>query len=158
MTIKLLFAAIFMTGAVAGPWGDRTGPETVSSHLAAEPQVPTGKFTTATEVRPILTATKSSWVAVREYGGEDLLYVTQIWAWRCGLVEMKVGVNGALPQVWPLPPCHIETGAPNAITEADGLPYARFPLGSIETVEVQLTFDDLGTDTGLFARSTVLMP
>lgn len=133
-------------------------PVYLAANLVAEPQVPTGKFTTATEVRPILDATKSNWVAVREFDGQDLLYVTHLFAWRCGLAELKVGVNGALPQTWPMPPCHTDTAAPNAILEGDGLPFTRFPLGSIETIEVQITYDDLTKDTALFARSAVMTP
>lgn len=124
----------------------------------AEPQVPTGKFTTATEVKPILTATKSSWVAVREYDGRDLVYVTQIMAWRCGLVALRFSVNGAETADWPLPPCHEDTAAPNALTPDDGLPYRSYPLGSVEQVNVLLVYDDLTADEATFQRNQVLMP
>ena len=126
--------------------------------LVAEPQVPSGKFTTATEVKPILAATKANWIAIRLYEGVDYLYVTQIWSWRCGLVQMRVGVNGGPLEVWPLPPCHEEFSTPNAVLEGDGNPLRTYPPNSIATVDVEVTFDDLSTDHAQFTRSSVLMP
>ena len=130
-----------------------TGPT-----LVAEPQVPSGKFTTATEVKPILAATKANWIAIRLYEGVDYLYVTQIWSWRCGLVQMRVGVNGGPLEVWPLPPCHEEFSTPNAVLDGDGNPLRMYPPNSIATVDVEVTFDDLSTDHAQFARGSVLMP
>ncbi|MCA0870284.1 hypothetical protein LCL97_05585 [Seohaeicola saemankumensis] len=128
------------------------------SGLQAEPQVPTGQFTTATEVRPILNATRGNWIAVRDFNGKDLLYVTHLWSWRCGLLEMRIGVNGAEPQVWPMPPCHQDEAAPNAVKPEDGLPYGEFPQGSIAMIEVRITYDDLGTDSARFNRQGVQIP
>ncbi|MDJ0821884.1 MAG: hypothetical protein QNJ09_08770 [Paracoccaceae bacterium] len=124
----------------------------------AEPQIPTGQFTTAVEVKPILTATKAQWIAIRDFNGQDLLYVTQIYAWRCGLVGLKVGVNGAAPEAWPVPPCHEGTASPNAITPEDGLPYRSYAAGSLESVSVELIYDDLSTDTADYDRAAVQMP
>lgn len=126
--------------------------------LVAEPQVATGRFTTALEVRPILEATSGNWVTVREFNGQDLVYVTHLWSWRCGLVEMRVGINGAPPEVWPLPPCHEQQPSPNMILESDGLPYRPYTLGSVGLIEVQLTYDDLSTVSAAFERAAVMTP
>ncbi|WP_164661094.1 hypothetical protein [Tropicibacter sp. Alg240-R139] len=128
------------------------------SKLVAEPQVPSGKFTTAIEIKPILGATRGNWIGVREYDGQDLLYVTHLWSWRCGLVELRIGINGTAPEVWPLPTCHEDEPAPNAIKEQDGLPYGVFDLGSVQAIEVQLTYDDLTTENASFERQAVKIP
>jgi len=126
--------------------------------LVAEPQVATGKFTTALEVKPILNATRTNWIAVREFDGQDLLYVTHLWAWRCGLLELRIGINGADPQSWPVPDCHLDQPAPNAILEGDGVPYGKYGLGSVAMIEVHLTYDDLTTDRVKFNRQGVPIP
>nr|WP_154665442.1 hypothetical protein [Pseudophaeobacter arcticus] len=104
-------------------------------------------FTTAAEVKPILSVTKANWVSVREFDGQDLLYVTHLWSWRCGLNGMRIGVNGAEPETWPMPPCHEDQAAPNAILPEDGLPYAAFPLGSIQQITIDVFYDDLTMET-----------
>ena len=130
----------------------------IAQALVAEDQTPTGRFLTATEVKPILGATRANWVAVREWDGQDLVYVTHIWSWRCGLAQMRVSVNGAAPEVWPLPPCHLDSAQPAAILDGDGLPYRAFPLKSVEALTVWLTYDDLSEDVATFNRAGVLVP
>jgi hypothetical protein len=125
---------------------------------AAEQQVPSGKFTTAIEVKPILTATRSNWVALRDWDGQDLLYVTHLWSWRCGLVAMRVAINDGSYEDWPLPTCHEDTASPNAILESDGLPYRAFPAGSVSRILVEVTYDDLSVDRAEFERKAVMMP
>tara|TARA_R110002072_G_scaffold7573_7_gene41095 strand:+ start:4793 stop:5551 length:759 start_codon:yes stop_codon:yes gene_type:complete len=130
----------------------------VPAGLAAEPQKPTGKFTTAAEVKPILTATKGNWVAVRAYNGQDILYVTHIWSWRCGLHAMAISVNDEPMQNWPLPPCHMKHATPSAILEEDGLPYLTLKEGSVRTIDIQIVYDDLSMDVATFERDNILIP
>lgn len=126
--------------------------------LIAEPQNPEGKFTTATEVKPILTATKGNWVALRDFGGQDLVYVTHLWAWRCGLSAMALSINDGPMKNVPLPACHPEYAAPNAILEEDGLPYLTYPQGSVERIAVQIIYDDLSHDMATFSSDQIRIP
>ncbi|MEH6521747.1 hypothetical protein [Sulfitobacter sp.] len=130
----------------------------VPDGVVAEPQIPTGKFTTATEVKPILTATKANWVGLRDYGGNDLVYVTHLWAWRCGLSGMALSINDGPMKDIPLPECHLEYASPNAILEGDGLPYLTYPQGSVERITVQIVYDDLSQDTATFSGSQIRIP
>ncbi|MGD9918989.1 MAG: hypothetical protein AB7U46_13300 [Paenirhodobacter sp.] len=126
--------------------------------LAALPQLAAAQqFTTAAEVRPILGATKASWVALREYDGQDLIYFTQILSWRCGLTAVGYGFNGAEPTtLLPMEPCHEGTASPNAIT-GDAI-YLRQPPGSVQSLRVRIVYDDGTTEEASYARAQVLMP
>ena len=116
-------------------------------------------FTTAAEVKPILNATKGSWIAVREYDGNDLLYFTHLESWRCGLDGVTYGLNSEITdQTWVLEDCYEGEAAPN-VMKADGhLPYISLQLGSIESVTIKLLYDDGTTDTVTFPRASVKMP
>lgn len=122
-----------------------------------EDQTPTGKFLTATEVRPILEATRGNWIAVREYNGQDLLYFTHLLSWRCGLHALRFAINGGSMEVFDLPPCDPEAAAPAAIP-SEAVIYLGYPLGSIETVDVELFYDDLSTASAQFARKAIQIP
>ncbi|TNF23103.1 MAG: hypothetical protein EP318_01830 [Rhodobacteraceae bacterium] len=154
--ILILVALLSGGGEAATPEDSASGAS--SAGLVAEPQAPTGRFTTATEVRPILQATRGNWVAVREYGGRDLVYFTHLLSWRCGLVQLDYAINGGALTSFPLPACHEDLPTPNALLEGDGAPYLGFALGSVQSLEVRLTYDDLGTDQAGFERRAVLIP
>ena len=115
--------------------------------------------TTTAEVKPILTMIKGMWVAVREYDGNDLLYFTMLESYRCGLDEVKYGINSDVPdQVWEQEACYVDEAAPNAMKMEDGLPFITFELGSIETVIVEITYDDGTTDTETYERNAIMTP
>ncbi len=115
-------------------------------------------FTTAAEVKPILTATKASWIAVREYDGQDLLYFTNLLSWRCGVTSVSYAVNGGEAVDLEMEPCHEDTAQPNALLMETILPFVNLPLASVETVSVTVTFDDATTEVGDYDRKAVLMP
>ncbi len=117
-------------------------------------------FTTAAEIKPILTASKPGWIAVREYDGQDLLYFTNALAWRCGLDAILYGINGAPAETpYPMEPCYQAEAAPNALKAEGGFEiYLILPLKSVETVTVTVVFDDGTSETGDYARAAILTP
>lgn len=117
-------------------------------------------FTTAAEVKPILTATKPQWIAVRAYEGQDLVYFTNLLAWRCGVEAVAYGLNGAAPETpLAMEPCYEAEAQPNALKMDQGvLPYIAQGLDTVQTVTVAVTFDDGTVETAEYARAAVLMP
>lgn len=115
-------------------------------------------FTTAAEVKPILTATKPNWIAVREWGGQDLVYFTNLLSWRCGVVSVSYSVNGGDQTLLPMEPCYEDTAQPNALLMETVQPYITLPLGSVDTVSVFVTYDDDTPDQAEYTRKSVLMP
>jgi hypothetical protein len=115
-------------------------------------------FTTAAEVRPILDATRASWIAVREYDGRDLIYFTHLFAWRCGLSAVHYGLNGAEPETAvKLEACHEDSATPGEIRETELIDISEAP-GSVKSVTVKITYDDGSEDRQSFERRAVLIP
>ncbi|MBL4812209.1 MAG: hypothetical protein JKX69_07630 [Rhodobacteraceae bacterium] len=134
--------------------------QTVNDGREPEPQVATGRFTTAIEIKPLITATRAGWVAIGSSEAGDLLYFSQLLGFRCGLWDIHYGLNGAPPTIpVVMEECHTGTRSPNAITDPMAFPiYITEPQGSIETVEVQVTFDDGTIDAAVYGRQLILLP
>ncbi len=127
--------------------------------LALGISLPAQAFTTAAEVKPILNATKGNWVAVREFDGNDLVYFTHLESWRCGLDGVNYGINSDVAdKVWELETCYEGEGAPNAMKEEGRLPYITLPLGSVETLTIELLYDDGSKDSVTFERGNIMTP
>ena len=116
-------------------------------------------FTTAAEIKPILDATRANWIAVREYDDKDLLYFTHLLSWRCGLDEIRYGLNGAAPdKLWPMDPCYDTEPQPNALKMDGAEIYLAEPLGSIQTISISVTYDDGTKASADFNRAAVMTP
>jgi len=116
-------------------------------------------YTTAAEVKPILTMNKASWIAVRPFDGKDILYFTNALAWRCGVSEIRYGVNGAKAEtVLAMEPCYEGEAVPNALKMESIQPYVTLPLNSIDTVSVVVVFDDGSEEPAEYERKSVLTP
>ncbi|PCJ76697.1 MAG: hypothetical protein COA53_00260 [Rhodobacteraceae bacterium] len=121
--------------------------------------LPAQSQTTAAEVKPVLTMIKGMWVSIREYDGNDQLYFTMLESYRCGLDGVKYGINSDVAdQVWEQETCYTDEAAPNAMKMEDGLPFISLDLGSIESVIVEITYDDGTTDTETYQRAAIMTP
>lgn len=86
----------------------------------------------------ILDLTRGSWAYFRDYNGRQLVYFTHLEAYRCGITKVSYSLDSdALDQEWVLQPC--DPKKPNVITT--DRPYISLPLGTAQSVAVQLTFN-----------------
>lgn len=99
-------------------------------------------FTSSAGVKPILELIRPQWIAIRPYDGQDLLYMTTLLVYRCGIAQIRFSYNGGDLQVWEGEPCWRDEANPSALKLETHLPYAVAPLDSLQTVTVNLLFDD----------------
>ena len=55
-------------------------------------------------------------------------------------------------------PCHSDTPTPNVLLDGTPEIYKRYPLNSIDRIDVRITYDDLTTDQAGFDRNGVMIP
>ncbi len=114
------------------------------------------QFMTAEEVKPILGMTQGSWVAVRVFDGQDLLYFTHLMSFRCGLDGILYGINGETPSnLYAMEPCHEGTAAPSSMDPVQFPLYVSFPVGSVHSVTVMLKYDDGSKEQASFERAQI---
>ena len=94
---------------------------------------------TAGQEKQILQMTTNSWVAFRNYNGRQLIYFTHLESWKCGIKQVRYSINSEnLDRIYTLQPC--DPANPNAVTT--NKPYISLPLGTAQTIAVQLTYQD----------------
>lgn len=127
--------------------------------MALTPVAAQAQFMTAAEVRPILDMTTQNWVAVRDYNGQDLVYFTHLEMFRCGLAGVRYGINGE-PASTPygLEECYENTSTPNAIHPESHSPYVVFPSGTVQSITVDVNYDDGTVNSVTFFRSEIMTP
>lgn len=112
-------------------------------------------FTTSAGVKPILELIKPQWIAVRPYDGKDHLYFTNLLVYRCGIQQISFSYNGSPFEPLQHEPCHIGEANPSALKVETHLPYVVAPLDSLQTVAVQLNFDDGTVMEQSYDRATI---
>lgn len=112
-------------------------------------------FTTSAGVKPILELIKGNWVAVRPYEGQDLLYFSTLLVYRCGIQQISFSYNGGPFQPLQHEPCHWGDADPMALKMETHLPYVVAPLDSLQSIAVQLDFDDGSVMSQSYERATI---
>lgn len=137
--ILLTMLSMFSAGSVSEGSTTVAAPQQISAPTPIVRELPMP----LDQVKNIINLTKTSWVAFRDYDGNQLIYFTHLESWKCGIIQVKYSLNSqSLDQVWQLAECDL--GSPNAVTK--DMPYIRLPLNTAQNISVQITFDD-GTQT-----------
>lgn len=114
------------------------------------------QFMTAAEVKPILDVTSGSWVAIREWDGNDLVYFTHLETFRCGLSGVRYGINSDVADTpYALEECFEGTAAPNALDPTVHDIYITLPLGSVQKITVDVKYDDGSVTSVTFDRASI---
>ena len=123
--------------------------------ILACPITASAQMVDAAQIRPILDATKNSWVAVREWAGHDTVYFTHLLAWRCGLARIQYSINSTAADLdWEFIPCDETSANPMALPDAQKV-YGTFMLNSVQSITVKITYDDGVQDTVTFERAAI---
>ena len=84
-----------------------------------------------------------------------VLVFSVLTVFRCGLNQIRYVINDGKPSVWATESC--EGDETFSEIGADHLPYATFPLKSVDSVRVELTYDDGTVETETYPRDSILM-
>ncbi len=76
-----------------------------------------------------------------------------LWSFWIAVYHQRRGTDAELEPN----PCNEDSPTPAAILEDQAI-YLAQPLNSIQTITVQITYDDETTDTVTYARNSVLIP
>ena len=125
---------------------------------AAIPVSANAQMTDASTIRPILEATKASWIGVRRWDGQDLVYFTHLETWRCALASIYFSVNDTAAEPYGLIPCKEGQGSPAPISATDHTPFVSFPLDSISTVTIEVIYKDGVTSVANYQRNAIELP
>ncbi|MGI9416118.1 MAG: caspase family protein, partial [Hyphomicrobiales bacterium] len=88
--------------------------------------------------KKILEQLWTAWISFREWEGLTV-YFTHLISYRCGIKEIRYGLNDGAPDtVWPLPPC--DRTNPHAVPENAKI-YMNIPTATA-AMSVQLTYHD----------------
>lgn len=107
-------------------------------HERAKAQTP---VPTPAAAKQILKLTRNSWIQFRNFEGQQIVYFTSFLTWKCALKEIRFSVNSKdLAKRFPLPNCNPDN--PLHVDPNKDLAYLTFPLGEVETVSIQVVYQD----------------
>ena len=119
-----------------------------------------GDLTQAPGAAMIHQAIKAQMISFKQEGDVDFVYFTNLLAWRCGVSQILVGLNGAAPAIpYPMEPCYRDLREPNTLKmERPEFPiYLKMPAGSAQTMTIRIVYEDGTTADFLVERAKNLI-
>ena len=119
-----------------------------------------GDLTQAAGAAMIHQAIKAQMVSFKQEGDVDFVYFTNLLAWRCGVSQILVGLNGAPPTIpYPMEPCYRDLREPNTLKlDRPEFPiYLKMPAGSAQTMTIRVVYEDGTTADFLVERAKNLI-
>ncbi len=119
-----------------------------------------GDLTQAPGVAMIHQAIQAQMVSFKQEGDVDFVYFTNLLAWRCGVAQILVGLNGAPPTIpLPMEPCYRDLREPNTLKlDRPEFPvYLKMPAGSAQTMALRIVYEDGKTADFLIERARNLI-
>ena len=104
-----------------------------------------GDLTQAPGAAMIHQAIQAQMVSFKQEGDVDFVYFTNLLAWRCGVAQILVGLNGAPPTIpYPMEPCYRDLREPNTLKlDRPEFPiYLKMPAGSAQTMTLRIVYED----------------
>lgn len=128
--------------------------------LLAQAAQAQGDLTQAPGVAMIHQAIGAQMVSYKQDGDVDFVYFTNLLAWRCGVAQILVGLNGAPPTIpYPMEPCYRDLREPNTLKmDRPEFPiYLKMPTGSAQTMTLRIMYEDGTSADFLIERAKNLM-
>jgi hypothetical protein len=115
-----------------------------------------GDLTSAAGAAMIHQGIKAQMVSFKQEGDVDFVYFTNLLAWRCGVAQILVGLNGAEPTIpLAMEPCYRDLAQPNTLKmDRPEFPiYLKMPAGSAQTMVLRILYEDGNAADFLVERS-----
>lgn len=128
----------------------------------AAAQTPPTDLTTPEGAAYIHATLGGAMLSFQNQGDNDLIYFTNLLAWRCGTASILYGLNDDPPTtLFPAEPCYREFREPNVLQHVGepGFPFfLTVPKDSVQKITIRVLYEDGKMAEFVSERAKNLMP